>query len=239
MDYIDGEDIFRTTKGLPYEEIYPWIVQFCRILEYIHSRGLIHYDIKPGNVLVHQPHDSDKQPIVKLTDFGLAGEHQLQGGTLIRGTFPYIAPEVIKGLSIDHRVDLYSLGVLLYEIFTKRSLRAKSKKSFATLLKQSKDCISQPLSEVVTDIPKWLERVIMRLLAPEPAARFGRANEVIKAINDFTKSKFALETEKTIEGYLLSSRFVGRNKEMELLTSLYEKAKQGDGQVVLITGDAG
>ncbi|KPJ72181.1 hypothetical protein AMJ52_07150 [candidate division TA06 bacterium DG_78] len=232
MEYVDGPNIFEFTKKLPYSRIYPLVVQLCRALEYIHAKGLIHYDVKPGNVLVRL---SGAEPVVKLMDFGLAGEHQLQGGTWIRGTFPYIAPEVIKGLAIDHRADIYSLGVLLYEIFTQKRLRVSKKMSFATLLKQGTNCISQPPSKIAFAIPQWLDHMIAKLLAQE----YSRANEVITVINNCTKSKFSPETEKTIEGYLLSSRFVGRNQEMALLASLYTEARHGHGHVVLITGDAG
>jgi len=249
MEYIDGEDIYTAAQGVSYETIYTWIVQVCRVLEYIHSRGLIHYDIKPGNVLVakgkEQGAEGNKKRYaqssmlhVKLMDFGLAGEQRIKGGTLIKGTFPYIAPEVIKGLAVDHRADLYSLGVLLYEVFTRQPFR-EEKASFVTLLKQREDRMYKSPSRIVADLPRCVERLIVRLLEFEPAARFNRANEVIKEINTFSRLKFTLETEKTIEGYLLSSRFVGRNKEMRMLSSLYEQARQGAGRVVLITGDAG
>jgi serine/threonine protein kinase/tetratricopeptide (TPR) repeat protein len=247
MEYIDGEDMYTATHGVSYETIYTWIVQLCRVLEYIHSRGLIHYDIKPGNVLIVRRAENKKHytrsthdvmPCVKLMDFGLAGEQRIKGGTFIKGTFPYIAPEVIKGLAVDHRADFYSLGVLLYEVFTRQPFR-EEKASFVTLLKQREEHMYKPFSTIVTDLPRSVERLIVRLLEFEPAARFSRANEVIKKINTLSRRRFAFETEKTIEGYLLSSRFVGRDREMAILSSLYEQARQGSGKVVLITGDAG
>jgi serine/threonine protein kinase len=134
MEYIDGENIFKASRHKTYQDLYPWIVQLCRVLEYIHAKGLLHYDIKPGNVLVArgkelrpeatrilagQGAEGNKKRYaqssmlqVKLMDFGLAGEERLGSGTLIKGTFPYMAPEVLKGLAVDHRADLYSLGVL-------------------------------------------------------------------------------------------------------------------------------
>ncbi|KPJ72734.1 hypothetical protein AMJ52_05350, partial [candidate division TA06 bacterium DG_78] len=236
MEYIDGENIFQASKGLSYKKMYSWIVQLCRALQYIHSKGLIHYDIKPGNVLIQYV---DNTPCVKLMDFGLAGEQRIRGGIIIRGTFPYIAPEIIKGLAVDHRADLYSLGVLLYKIFTKKSFKVKDETSFTRLLQQQQARFSKPLSRIARGIPKRLERLIVQLCSFEPATRFSRANEIIGEINKLSRLKFEFETEKTLESYLMSSKFVGREKEMELLTSLYEKARKGEGKVVLITGDAG
>jgi predicted ATPase/tRNA A-37 threonylcarbamoyl transferase component Bud32 len=248
MEYISGRNIFEFTKDIPYEKIYPLIVQLCRVLEYIHSKGLIHYDIKPGNILIAEDgkqraesgeaYVPDAMPCVKLMDFGLAGEQQIKGGTLIKGTFPYIAPEVIKVLAVDHRADLYSVGVVLYEIFTRRSFH-EGTESFVAFLKQREIRASESPSQIVADIPEALEHLILRLIGLEPATRYNHANEIIKEINKMSKSKFAFETEKTLEGYLLSSRFVGRDKEMGLLQSLYERAQRGVGKVILITGDAG
>ncbi|KPJ71541.1 hypothetical protein AMJ52_08470, partial [candidate division TA06 bacterium DG_78] len=249
MDYIEGDDIFTATRGLTYEKLYPLIVQLCRVLEYIHSKGLIHYDIKPSNVLIAKGKEqgaeskkpSAQRPMLhaKLLDFGLTGEQKTKDGTLMRGTFPYIAPEVIKGLTVDPRADLYSLGVLLYKICTRKSFKTGTETSFATFLQQQRECVAEPPSKFVSRMPKRLEQLIIRLLSAEPAVRFSRANEVIEKINKFSRKQFDLETEKTIEGYLLSSQFVGREKEMGKLQSLYEQMQHGNGKVVLITGEAG
>jgi serine/threonine protein kinase/tetratricopeptide (TPR) repeat protein len=264
MDYIEGKDIFTATRGLTYEKLYPLIVQLCRVLEYIHSKGLIHYDIKPSNVLIakgsvsetreftsfernkEQGGESNKKhsaqsPMfyAKLLDFGLTGEQKTKDGMLIKGAFPYIAPEVIKGLTVDPRADLYSLGVLLYRICTRKSFKTGTETTFASFLQQQRECVAVLPSKIVTNIPKQLEQLIIRLLSSEPAARFSRANEVIKEINKFSREKFDYQTKKTIEGYLLSSRFVGRKKEIRKLQSLYEQMQCGDSKVVLITGEAG
>jgi tetratricopeptide (TPR) repeat protein len=210
---------------------------------------LMHYDIKPGNVLVakgkgrgaegnKKHHALCPIPIVKLMDFGLAGEQRIKGGALIKGTFPYIAPEIIEGLTADRRADLYSLGVLLYELVTRKSFH-EERESFVSLLHQRQQRGAQLPSRAGAKLPVKLQRLLLQLLAFEPAQRLSRANEVIKEINKFSRSRYAFETEKTLEGYLLSSRFVGREKEMAFLQSSYECARSGKGNMVLVIGDAG
>jgi len=234
MEFIDGEDIFQTTKGFSFPKIYPLVVQVCRALEYIHSKGLIHYDIKPSNILVTKPKDqrdknktpNDEPPTlyVKLMDFGLAGEHRIRGGVSVRGTVPYIAPEVLKGLAIDQRADLYSLGMLLYELLTRRPFKlTQGTKSFVSYLQEQLILIEGLASRIESDIPENLNELVMKLVAPEPTQRFVRANEVILGINRLTKANFSVETKETLESYLLSSRFVGREKEFEMLKDLYRK----------------
>ena len=248
MEYVNGLNIFEFSRKLScpvrkdiHNGVYSLIVQLCRALEYIHAKGLIHYDIKPGSVLVQLTDNKIDNAVVKLMDFGLADERQLVDGTVIKGTFPYIAPEIIKGkgVSIDHRADLYSLGVLLYEVFIRRSFHSEEKTSFVSLLKRETELVSTLPSKIVSSIPRGIDQLILRLLAVEPAQRYSRANEVIREISKIANMRFENETEKTLEGYLLSSRFVGRDKEMELLKSLYEKARQGESKVILITGDVG
>jgi len=120
MEYVPGEDLVTyATRRLQeepghYDWLYDITVQVCRALQYIHSRGLIHYDVKPRNIFV-MPDGT-----VKLMDFGLIGRARAEGPLKLRGTPDYVAPELVRGDAVDHRADLYSLGITLYEIVTGR-----------------------------------------------------------------------------------------------------------------------
>ncbi|MHC4777107.1 MAG: serine/threonine protein kinase, partial [Planctomycetota bacterium] len=103
-EYVVGRNLLDFSRDRDVEELTPVIVQICRALEYIHSRGLIHHDIKPENVLVKEEEKGD--PEVKLIDFGLVGRQRTGSAATVPGTIHYIAPEIFKGLIIDRRSDL-------------------------------------------------------------------------------------------------------------------------------------
>jgi Nif-specific regulatory protein len=254
MDYIEGTNIFHATrtarrKGygsqtaarartatdgqVIWKNVYPLVVQICRALEYIHSRGLIHYDVKPGNVMV-------TGTTVKLLDFGLAREQITQDGEMIRGTIPYMAPEIIKGLQIDRRVDLYSLGVLLYEMITGR---LPFDGDSSTVLGQHIADIPAPLQKLNKEIPGAFQRIVLKLLEKEPSDRFQGANDVIREINKSTGTRYRTETKEIRESRILTARFVGRKKELERLKKAFRNLKsrqenQG-ARILLISGESG
>ena len=235
MEYIDGSDLLELSKGLATEALYPLIVQVLRALEYIHSRGLVHYDVKPTNILVKRPTADGEEPVAKLMDFGLAREATPLPATHIRGTVSYVAPEVTKG--VDRRADLYSLGVMLYQITTKRLPFVGQ--TDISILRQHIQKTPLPPRQINKDIPEGLETIILRLLSKEPADRYSSANEVIRAINKFTGKNFPLQTREIRESYILSGRFVGRDEELKFLQYLFQKAKKGRGSLVLIGGESG
>jgi len=133
MEYVEGEDLralceklVDTEKGngvfpLPkgnFHVILDIFAQVCRAMEYIHSQGIVHRDLKPGNIMI-----TDEE-VVKIMDFGLAklidvSVNLTQTGSIM-GTAAYMSPEQARGLEVDSRSDLYSLGIILYEVFTGR-----------------------------------------------------------------------------------------------------------------------
>jgi hypothetical protein len=118
MEHVDGTDLRGLLEsGLPRERALELLRQLCGALEYAHARGIVHRDVKPENVLV------DREGRAKLADFGLArfagaAERRLTAPAQVLGTLHYMAPEQYEGRDVDARADVYSLGVLAYELLT-------------------------------------------------------------------------------------------------------------------------
>lgn len=177
MDFVSGitlEERFRTSGALQTREVLQIGAQSAKGLAAAHAQGLIHRDVKPGNILLE-----DGVQRVKLTDFGLAraaDDASISRSGIIAGTPLYMSPEQARGDKIDSRSDLFSLGSVLYTLCTGRpAFRAGN--SVAVIRRVCKDD-PRPIRDVNPDIPKWLCAVIEKLMAKEPADRIQSASEV-------------------------------------------------------------
>jgi serine/threonine-protein kinase len=166
MEYVDGEDLaslLRRIGRLPEDKALDIARQLCAGLAAAHTKGVLHRDLKPANIML------DGRGQVVVTDFGLAGiADQIQGADVRSGTPAYMAPEQLAGKEVSTRSDIYSLGLVLYEVFTGK--RAFSPKPPGKSGSQSDRDISRP-SSVVKDLNPVIERVILRCLEEEPTAR--------------------------------------------------------------------
>src|ERR1700728_941924 len=166
MEYVDGEDLaslLRRIGRLPEDKALDIARQLCAGLAAAHTKGVLHRDLKPANIML------DGRGQVVITDFGLAGvADQIQGAEVRSGTPAYMAPEQLAGTEVTTRSDIFSLGLLLYEVFTgKRAFSAKP----AEKLRAGDDRIVSRPSSVVKDLNPVVERVILRCLETEPSAR--------------------------------------------------------------------
>ena len=225
MEFVEGRDILRATEGMDWPGIVGLIVQLCRVLAYVHNRGIVHRDIKPTNVLVRD------DGVLKLVDFGLVGS--AGDANRVMGTPAYLAPELLHRGTGDHRADLYSLGVLSYRLLCRRMPFSR--------LAQS-DAYSPPRIPDHVDLPAWLGQVILRLCARLPSDRYRSANQVIEAINADGGCHYPLETAVTRESYVLSGRFVGRHDELTALSAFVEQRlveRSTTGAFALVCGQSG
>ena len=177
MEFIDGQSLQEKIDGcgaLELVEILRIGMQTAAGLAAAHKQGLVHRDVKPANILLENGVER-----VKLTDFGLARAVDDVGVTQtgqIAGTPQYMSPEQAQGHAVDHRSDLFSLGSVLYTMCTGRpAFRAETA---VAMLRRVTDDTPRPIREVNREIPDWLEAIIAKLLAKDPAERFQSAAEV-------------------------------------------------------------
>jgi serine/threonine-protein kinase len=175
MEFLTGRDLDAMLKGdvpLSIAQKIDIAAQLCEGLAYAHDQGIIHRDIKPGNVRILE------DGTVKILDFGIAKfamSSVTQSGTVM-GTPSYMAPEQIMGQPLDGRADLFAVGVLLYELFT-------GAKPFAgdtptAVVYQIMHVEPPNVRDVVPDLPEALQEIITRALQKNPNDRYGKASEM-------------------------------------------------------------
>ncbi len=180
MQLINGESLeqrLKRVKTLSVPEIARLGMQAAAGLAAAHAGGLIHRDIKPGNILLEAPSDR-----VKLTDFGLARaaeDVKLTRTGFVAGSPLYMAPEQARGEEVDQRADLFSLGSVLYETAT--GTPPFDAKTPLAVLRRVADETPRPLHEVNPDTPEWMSEIVDKLLAKNPADRYQTAAEVAEA----------------------------------------------------------
>jgi len=178
MEYVDGEDLaslLRRIGRLPADKALEIARQLCAGLAAAHAKGVLHRDLKPANIML------DGRGQVVVTDFGLAGlVNQIPGSDLRSGTPAYMAPEQLEGKEVNEKSDIYSLGLVLYEIFTGK--RAFSVESLPELVRVRSESAPSKPSTLVKDLDPAVERVILRCLEAVPAKRMGSALSVSAAL---------------------------------------------------------
>ncbi len=167
MEYVDGEDLsslLRRVGRLPEERAVRVARQICAGLAAAHERGILHRDLKPANIML------DGRGQVRITDFGLASlAHEIGAGDIATGTPAYMAPEQARGEAVTVQSDLYSLGLVLYEVYTgKRALDATTLEDLQRQREHSS--ISAP-SALVRDLDPAAERAILHCLEADPVDR--------------------------------------------------------------------
>ena len=183
MEYLPGGTLKKKLgQPLPWREALRILLPVAHGLAYAHGHGIIHRDVKPANILLNE----DDRPI--LTDFGIAklleapGGHTLTASGVGMGTPEYMAPEQGLGANtIDERADVYSLGIVLYEMITGRKPYIADT-PMAVVLKQMTDPLPHP-SDFVDGLPEEVEHILLKALAKEPENRYENMNAVIEAMD--------------------------------------------------------
>jgi serine/threonine-protein kinase len=178
MEYVDGEDLgslLRRIGRLPSDKAIEFARKICAGLAAAHQAGILHRDLKPANIMI------DSQGKVVLMDFGLAGlAGQLEGAEIRSGTPAYMAPEQLAGREVTVKSDIYSLGLVLYEMFSGR--RPFEGATLAEMMRQQEASAPASMAMVVKDVDPAVERVILRCLDPDPQKRPASALAVAAAL---------------------------------------------------------
>jgi cephalosporin-C deacetylase-like acetyl esterase len=190
MAYYEGETLKeRIERGpLPIDQAVDLAIQIARGLARAHSRQIVHRDIKPGNIVVL------RDGLVKIIDFGLAkisGRSTITQAGAAMGTVSYMSPEQAGGEDVDQRVDVWSLGVVLYEMLTAR-LPFPGEHPAATihLILSGKP---KPLKQLRADTPRALEQIVDRALQKDPAARYFSTAEMLADLSALQSNRSAPE----------------------------------------------
>jgi serine/threonine-protein kinase len=175
MELLEGEDLqghCRQGSLLPLKKVLSVIASTAAALDYAHSQGVIHRDVKPGNIMLLSNGG------VKVTDFGIAkamSDSKTKSG-IILGTPNYMSPEQINGQEIDGRSDIFSLGVVFYELLT--GAMPFYGKTLTNLFYQITQEEPRPIREINPRIPKPVEQIVAKTLIKDPERRFQRASDL-------------------------------------------------------------
>jgi len=186
MEYIEGEsldDVIRKSGPLELPRFANIVRQVCYALAEAHDLGIVHRDLKPGNIYLSRKRDGSEE--VKVLDFGIAkvvGEQQnvtrlTQTGMII-GTPQYMSPEQVEGIPLDHRSDVYSLGIIMYELLTGET-PFQAETPFQLLMKHVKEKPVPPRKfRPNLAIPEAVEKIVLKALEKDPAKRFQSISEL-------------------------------------------------------------
>jgi serine/threonine-protein kinase len=175
MEYLDGrtlKELLIARGPMPIADAIAYVRQILNALRFAHKKGVVHRDIKPHNVMV----DSDAR--LKVTDFGIAraGASQMTEAGAIVGTAQYLSPEQARGAAVDQRSDLYSIGIVLYEMLT-GAVPFTGETPVEIAMKHLSDTPAPP-STKRPEIPPDLDMIVLRALAKSPDDRFQTADEM-------------------------------------------------------------
>jgi tRNA A-37 threonylcarbamoyl transferase component Bud32 len=187
MEFLQGcslIDFVHNGGPIPWVQAVPLFLQILDGLNHAHANGVIHRDLKPGNVML-QPVDGEQGFVAKIVDFGFAKAGEEMGQQLTRtgevfGSPLYMSPEQCQGIPMDKRSDLYALGCIMYVCLTGNPPFTGN--NIMETLSMHMNA-SPPAMPESCDVPAWLERVVQKLLEKEPGARFQSAVDVIVALN--------------------------------------------------------
>jgi Nif-specific regulatory protein len=236
MELLSGQSVADRLRSADWETFYQAAMQAAAGLAHIHRQGVVHMDVKPANLGLAN-HGPGLR--LKILDFGLAQEVRGPIDRRIRGTLAYTAPEVLLQDSYDHRADLYSLGMTLFELAT--GVLPSAGDDLAAVRFQLEGTLPDPLV-LRPDMPPALAQILRRLLQRDPADRYASAGSLLLDLAAAAGQPLDAAGAAALsfsEGRVLASRLIGREEILSRLRAALAAAAEGRGGAVLIEGREG
>jgi HEAT repeat protein len=184
----DLRKILAETGALPLRRIVAITRQICEGLAHAHGRGIVHRDIKPGNIVV------GSEDRVKVTDFGLAQPHQGEDSALnqaVAGTPGYMSPEQLRGERVDGRADIFAIGCVLYQMLTGRQPFEGA--TVASIMDKTLHAFPPDPSQVREDLPRTLDRIVARAMRKDPAERYHNTTQLQQDLLNYDQFDYLTE----------------------------------------------
>ncbi len=230
MDYIAGKQI--GSDQIEAKALIRQIIEVADSLSYLHSMGVVHRDVKPSNILVSNGHAT-------LVDFGIAKvankETISKSGTIL-GTLQYMAPEQVFGQEVDERADIYSLGVVIYELFSGRPPFV-SQNPVELIFKILSERPVDPV-KINPNIPDELRNIILKALDKDPVNRFQSMRSLITELESFMNGSLDKQS-RFLNISPLYAPFVGRFKEIVQFDIMLDNLASTGKQIMIVTGKQG
>ena len=244
MEYVDGitlKEYIEQQGAVNWKEAVHFMGQILAALQHAHDKGIVHQDIKPQNILLL------KDGTIKVTDFGIARFSRADADTTSDkaiGSVHYISPEQARGEVTDEKADIYSVGVVMYEMLTGQ-LPFQSESAVSVAIMQLQNEAKRP-REIVPSIPIGLEQITMRAMQKNPNSRYRSSAEMLMDINDFKRNpsikfdySYFVDQEPT--KYIRANNLSGREQRFtnESNAQVEEKASMNKTTAVMLGAIAG
>ena len=232
MELVDGitlKQYMERRGALGWRETLHFSRQIARALRHAHERGIVHRDIKPNNIMLL------KDGTIKVADFGIAAleNEAVESNGQAIGSIHYIAPEQARGESPDARSDLYSLGVVMYEMLTGE--QPYTGDSLGEIAVKHMNATPVPPHEKVSDVPEELERITMKAMSADISARYQTAGELLDDLEAFIQTQMQPKEEEKLE----NPAVVPIRSISEMSTESFLRRRSRSGRVSFMTGTFG
>ena len=223
MEFVDGltlKDLMTEAKVVPLSITVTVICEFLKGLDHAHSKSIVHRDIKPANIMIN------REGVVKIADFGLAQSGNLPTMTVtgaLIGTPAYMSPEQAAGRKIDQRSDIFSTGVMFYEMLT--GVKPFGGENYSSIITKILTETPPPIQNFVTNLQPEIEAILLRALEKDVDRRYMTAGDMLKDLSHFAEKEKLLVTRKDIARFVATPAEFGKEFREKKIKEHLERGK--------------